>query len=154
MATGRRLARVTTIAIGIIALVCAALGLLYNANSLGVAWRGGFGGVVAEQNLRRFYRAFYVMSATCITFYVLLSWCGLQLLRLRSSAVWPFTILMIVEVVYFLATAVIGFARVGDIDGSVAGAFGVANGGLIVQFAILFPLWGPACAIWARHRIA
>jgi hypothetical protein len=153
MTSSGRLRSTITMAIGVIALLCAALGLLYNINSLMVALTGGFDELVVEHNLSRFYPAFYIMSATCIAFYLLLSWYGLQLLRLRSSAVWPFSVLMIVEVVYFFAIG--AFApHVAELGLSIGGAFGVANGGLMVQFLILFPVWGPACAIWAGRRIA
>ncbi len=35
---------------------------------------------------------------------------------------------------------------------SVAGATGAANGGLMAQFIILFPLWAPFAVHWARKR--
>ena len=138
-------------AIGSVALLCAGFGFLYNAESLAVAFRGGFERQVAEHDLRSFYPAFYVMSAFCIVFYVVLFWCGLRLLGRRANAAWPFSVLMVVEVLYFLTVA--SFAPFAD-DLSVAGAFGVANGGLMAQGVILLPLWGPPSALWASRRIA
>jgi hypothetical protein len=138
--------------LGVLALLCAAFGVFYNTNSLAVALRGGFDSLVAERNLSHFYPAFFIMSATCVTFYLLLAWCGAQFLRRRSQAVVPFTVLMIVEVVYFV---IAGFGwRISGLGLSIAGAFGVANGGLVAQFVILLPLWGPLCAIRAKHRMS
>jgi hypothetical protein len=34
----------------------------------------------------------------------------------------------------------------------VAGATGVANGGMMAQFFILLPIWGPVVVLWARQR--
>ncbi len=115
--------------------------------------RGGFEPVVARHDSSAFYPAFYSMSASCVTFYAVLAWCGVRFVRLRPGAAWPFTVLMIVEVVYFFSVAAFAM-RVPDVGMSIAGALGVANGGLMAQFVILFPLWGPASAMWARRPVA
>jgi len=146
-----RLPSVIATAIGIVALLCAAFGVFYNVNSCTVAMRGGFDSLVAQHELSRFYPAFFIMSAICVTFYILLFWCGVQFLRRRSRAVLPFTVLMIVEVVYFFTIALFGL-HVPELGISIAAAYGVANGGLMAQFVILFPVWGPPCAIRALPR--
>ena len=135
---------------GTVAVVCSLLGVLYNARSLTVALTGGFDELVAMKNMSWFYPAFYAMSAICIGFYVALAWCGFQFLRLRTNATWPFCVLMLVEVAYFFT---IGTLAVHAPDLGVAGALGVANGGLMAQYFILLPLWGPICAIWTRRRM-
>jgi hypothetical protein len=36
---------------------------------------------------------------------------------------------------------------------SVGAATGIANGGLMAQFIILFPLWAPLVVWWARKKL-
>ncbi len=99
-----------------------------------------------------FYAAFYAMSVICIVCYLALLWGGVRLVRLRFSGsrlligVWMF------EVVYFLG---VGFMwHVSEVGASVAGATGVANGGMMAQFVILLPFWGPIAVVWAKRRHA
>ena len=132
------------------ALLCAAFGFLYNASSLTIAVGGGFDRLVDEEHLSGFYPAFYWMSAICVTFYAGLTWCGVQFLRLRPRAVWPFGLLMLTEAVYFFA---LGPFAANSKNSGVAGASGVASGGLMMQVFCLLPLWGPPFVIWARSRI-
>lgn len=152
MAVESRLPKISAIATGVIAILCAAFGLLYNAQSFVVAITGGFAEVIEQYDMAHFYPAFYVMSAICIVFYGLLFWCGVQFVRLRLGWAYVFTALLLVEVLYFLSIGFFGWHL--DVVGmSVAGASGVGNGGLVVQFVILLPLWGPIAVIWAKRRI-
>jgi hypothetical protein len=105
-----------------------------------------------DKDLPYFYQAFYAMSAICILCYLTLIFCGVAFLRRTVRFVWLFVSIMIFEVVYFFS---LGFFLwpMPQLGLSVAGATGVANGGLMVQFLILFPLWGSILALWAKRQL-
>jgi hypothetical protein len=91
------------------------------------------------------------MSVICVTCYVTLLVIGVQFVRLRPRLVPLFVGVMVFEVLYFFG---IGFFWTSPALGmSVAGATGIANGGLMFQFITLFPLWGSLLARWARRRM-
>ena len=140
------MARVT----GVVAILCALFGFLYNAQSLAVAFSGGFTDLVSQGDMAYFYPAFYLMSGVCIAFYSLLLPFGVCFVRLQLGCASLLAILLAVEVTYLLLIGVL-WAALGEAGMSVAGATGVANGGLMAQFIILFPLWGPIAAIWSRR---
>ena len=94
---------------------------------------------ITQRGLSYFYPAFYTMSAVCVVCYVLLLACSTALLRSRVRWSGLLTGVLVFEVVYFFAVAALWM--VPTIGQSVAGATGVANGGLMAQFIILFPLW-------------
>jgi len=128
-------------------------GFLYNAQSLAVAFSGGFTDYLAsQQDLAYFYPAFYLMSGVCIAFYSLLLTFGVCFVRLQLWCASLLAILLALELMYFLSIGVL-WAALGEVAMSVAAATGVANGGLMAQFIILFPLWGPVAAIWSRRRL-
>jgi len=132
--------------IGVFSIVLAGLGLSYNATTL----FGDFSEVVEEREIPHFYPAFYAMSAICIICYALLVLCGIQFLRLRTGLLALFIALLVFEVVYFFSIVMLwGIPKLGM---SVAAATGVANGGLVFQGLILFPLWAPFVARWAAKR--
>jgi hypothetical protein len=136
--------------IGIVTIICAALGLLYNAQGFMVSLTGGFADVVREHRMIWFYPAFYTMSAICIACYVVLLWAGYCLTRQRFSTSGLLISVWLFEIGYFLA---LGMSwRVPSLGESIAGATGVANGGMMVQFSILLPLWGPPAVFWLRRR--
>jgi hypothetical protein len=136
--------------VGVIALLCAAFGLYYNASSLLVSFHGAFSEVTQKEDQPYFYTAFYIMSVICIICYALLLWCGVEFVCLKFARAWLFTGLLVFEVVYFFCIGLLWMVpRIGM---SVAGATGVANGGLMVQFIIVFPLWAPFVVHWARKR--
>ena len=102
--------------------------------------------------MTHFYAAFYAMSAICVVCYLILFWGGYQLARRRFSVSWLLISAWLFEIVYFL---VIGLTwRIPDLGGSIAGATGVANGGLMAQFFILLPFWGPLAIFWVKRRHA
>lgn len=142
--------KVSLIVVGSLATLVALFGLYYNAMTLVTAFRGGFSHLVAEQKITYFYPAFYVMSAVCVTCYLLLFLFGIDFLRLRFRCVWAFTGVLIFEVIYFIC---IGMSwLIPSMDMSIATATGVANGGLMAQFFILFPIWAPLVLLWARWK--
>jgi len=139
-------------AIGIVTMLCALFGLFYNAQGIAVSLSGGFEGLVREHKMTHFYAAFYAMSAICVVCYLILFWGGYQLARRRFSVSWLLISAWLFEIVYFL---VIGLTwRIPDVGGSIAGATGVANGGLMAQFFILLPFWGPLAIFWVKRRHA
>jgi hypothetical protein len=137
--------------IGIVTIVCAVLGLLYNAQSLMVSLTGGFADLVGEQGMAWFYPAFYAMSAICIVCYAVLLWTGYRLARRQLSASSVLISAWVFEIGYFL---VVGMAWLipNDVGESIAGASGVANGGMMAQFFILLPVWGPLAVFWIKRQ--
>jgi hypothetical protein len=145
------LPRISVLVVGAISTIAGFLGLCYNGMTLTVALRGGFSDLIKEQSLTGFYPAFYTMSGICVVCYLLLLTCGIALLRARLRWSGFLTGLLLFEMIYFLSIALL-WKRLPD-SLSVTAATGVANGGLIVQFIILFPLWGPLVLRWARKRL-
>jgi hypothetical protein len=137
--------------IGVIAVLCAGFGLYYNAATLKVSFSGAFTAGEPQDHSPYFSPAFYIMSAVCIACYAMLTIFGVQFIRGRAAHSWPFTALLIFEVVYFFCIGVLWSAP--GLGMSVAAATGVANGGLMAQFLILFPLWAPPLAFWARSHL-
>jgi hypothetical protein len=137
--------------IGILTIVCAGFGLLYNAQSLTSCQTGGFADLVLEQRMTWFYTAFYTMSAICIVCYVVLIWTGYRLARRQFSAASVLISAWLFEIGYFL---VVGAAWLipDDVGASIAGASGVANGGMMAQFFILLPVWGPLAVFWIKRQ--
>lgn len=137
--------------IGAIAIICAAFGLYYNGSSIVVSFSGAFTEGESRHDTPYFYPAFYIMSAICILCYSLLIVFGVQFIRGRAFRVEWFITLVLFEIVYFFSIGMLWL--VPGIGMSVAAATGVANGGLMVQFLILFPLWAPLLAFWAQRRL-
>jgi hypothetical protein len=140
------------IALAIVTLVCALLGVAYNVTTLAHVL-GGSGDAAAEAyELTHFRAAFYVMSAVCLACYAALVLGGWRLLRGHSNAAVLLVCVWLFEVVYFACVAAAWFLP--GIGASIAGATGVANGGLMYQFALFLPVWGPLVALWFRYRQA
>jgi hypothetical protein len=135
----------------VVALLAALLGLWYNGTTMLIAIRGGFSKTIKEPGLSHFYPAFYTMSAICVVCYLLLLACGIALLRSRVRWSQLLTGVLIFEVVYVFVVAALWMAP--TIGRSVAAATGLANGGLMAQFIILFPLWAPLALWWAGRRL-
>ena len=96
-----------------------------------------------------FYQAFYSMSAICILFYLSLLVMSADFIRGNYRMLLPFTGVMVAEVIYFFLVGALWFHP--QFGRSIAAATGVANGGLMIQFATLLPLWAPL-ALWAAKR--
>jgi hypothetical protein len=137
--------------IGILTLSCAVLGFMDNTQNLAVGLSGGFEEVVRTHGMTHFHPAFYAMSAVCLACYLALVWAGYHLARRRLSVAGVAAAVWLFEIVYVFATRLA--SRIPDVGESIAGATGVANGGLMIQFIILLPLWGPLAMLWlARTR--
>ena len=130
--------------VGVALVIFAGLGLWYNGTTM-------FTDFPADPSTPYFRHAFYAMSAICVACYFTLLFVGLQFIRLKSSLVRLFIGVVIFEVVY---TFGVGLFWTGSGLGlSIAAATGVANGGLMLQFLTLFPIWGPLLARWAKRCI-
>jgi len=114
-----------------------------------VAIRGGFSELVTQQKLTYFYLAFGIMSGICVTSYLLLLACSADLLRRRLRSVRLLTGILIFEVVYFFSIRALWLIPGGGL--SIGAATGVANGGLMAQFVLVFPLWGPLLVCHAKR---
>ena len=140
----------SVVAVAAVGVLSAIFGLYYSGTSLFAAFGGRFSELVAQRKLAGFYPTFYFMSCVCITCYLLLLVSSVNLLlgRLRWSRL--LTAVVIFEVAYFAAVAALWLSPFGM---SVGAATGVANGGLMAQFVILFPLWAPLL-LWRARRKA
>lgn len=143
-----KIAKGFMITVGIVSIAVAAIGLFYNLNTLFT----DFSELRQDNDTPFFYPAFYTMSAICIGCYIILLICGVQFVRLRTGLLRLFVAVIIFEVVYFFSIGVMWLAP--KIGMSVGAATGVANGGLMFQAFILFPLWAPIIAGWAAKRLS
>jgi hypothetical protein len=138
--------------VGAAACLAAVFGFWYNIQTLTGAFSDKSVALVQKQHLAFFYPAFYIMSAICVACYGVLLACGVDLLRGRLGLARLLTGVVIFEVIYFFSIAILWMMP--GLGMSVAAATGVANGGLMLQFVVLFPLWGPVALWWARGRLA
>jgi hypothetical protein len=140
-------AKVSLIAVGVVSAALAMVGLSYNLTTLFT----DFTDLVQTHGIPYFYPAFYAMSAICIACYLVLLTCGVQFIRLRPGLLKLFVGVVVFEVVYFFSIGILWV--VPNIGTSIGAATGVANGGLMFQAVILFPLWAPVLARWAARRL-
>ena len=134
-------------AVGIASIAMAGSGLWYNLTTLFT----DFSSLVQEHGMAYFYPAFYIMSAICMACYIALLICGVQFVRLRTSLLKLFIGVIIFELAYFCSIGTMWL--IPPIGMSIGAATGVANGGLMFQAFILFPLWAPFLASWATRRL-
>jgi hypothetical protein len=143
-------ARIAILIIGVFAVVLGSLGVWFNFNTLFADYS-----VVVDEQTPYFHHAFYIMSAICLLCYLGLVACGVQFIRGSISMAGIFIGILAFEVSYFIALglvwAVLSYYL--SLGLSVGAASGVANGGLIYQFFILFPFWGAATAWWSRRQL-
>lgn len=133
--------------VGAMAIALSILGLYYNFSGLSRY----FANPGYDPETPYFESAFTLMSAVCIACYIALVIIGAQFLRGRSKFLHIFTGILIFEVIYFYAAAVMSF--VPKLGMSIAAALGVSNGGLVFQGLILFPIWAPLAVNWAARRL-
>lgn len=135
-------------AVGIVSIILACLGLWYNLS--------GFSSILnSEQDPQTpyFQPAFLVMTAICSVCYVSLIILGLLFLRLKTQYRQFLLGLMIFELIYFFFLALSWAIPNRSIALSIAAATGVANGGLMFQFILLFPIWAPIAVYWAHRKL-
>jgi glucan phosphoethanolaminetransferase (alkaline phosphatase superfamily) len=148
----KRNIKASLITLGIVSIICAILGLLYNMLTLWTSFSGAFEKLTKEQNLTYFYPSFYAMSGICVVFYILLIFCGIYFLRLQIRYAYIFVATLVCEVLYFVS---LKFAlwNLKHATLSIAAGTGVANGGLMAQYFILFPVWGIVLTLWIKKKI-
>ncbi len=139
----------SVVLVALVSIVAAVVGLCYHANVLVAAFDGRFSDAASKEQLAGFYPAFYTMSAICVTCYLLLLASGVNLMRARLRWAGLLMAVLIFEVAYALGVRALWASPLGP---PIAAATGVANGGLMVQFIILFPLWAPLVLWRARRR--
>ncbi len=137
--------------VGVTAIVLAMLGLWYNYSTLFLDYSLLLEQPEKEHEFENFYPIFYTMSGICLGFYLILIASGVQLIRKKTG--WAFVLLavVLVELSYFV---IVGYFWVhSPCRFSIAAASGVSSGGLMYQAAVVFPIWGPLSALWARERL-
>jgi len=133
--------------VGALATTTAALGLLCNGLALPTLLMNR----PYNPDTPYFLPAFLIMSGLCIGFYVILLVFGIQFVRGRTGLIRMFSGLMVCEVIYFLSVSFLWLMP--GIGRSIGAATGVANGGLMFQAVILFPLWAPFAVKWAKRTL-
>ncbi|MCC9658823.1 hypothetical protein [Rhodopirellula halodulae] len=126
--------------------VTSALGLLYNFSSIPSLLSRDDSTWTAPPY---FEPAYSTMSFFCTSFYTCLIYYSTRLWTGRYGASRAITCLLAAEVGYFFASSFLWVTP--TIGRGVAAATGVANGGLMVQFLILLPLWAPI--VFASFRL-
>ena len=143
--------RYTAYAIATLLIVTSSLGLLYNFSSLYAALTGGFDRSPGIAALPGFFTAFFVMSGICVACYFALIAASIGLCRGSAKCARLIAFLLLFEVVYFFAVAALW--TIPSVGKAIAAATGIANGGLMVQFILLIPLWVPiAFAFFGLYR--
>ncbi len=140
-------ARAALIGVGVSSVLLALLGLIYNMMSL----RADFSALQGQVDAPYFYPAFYIMSAICIVCYFALLYIGVQLMRGRTNVVLLLVLVVVFEILYSFAVGSLWLLP--DYGMSIAAATGVANGGLMIQAFLLFPLWAPVVAFFASRSL-
>jgi len=147
-----KIAKGALVTVGIVCIVFALLGGWYNSTTLLGSLSGVFSDLVEQHDIPYFYVAFYTMSAMCLLCYAILLFCGVQFLRFRTGVFPLFVGVLLFEVAYFFSVALMWMMP--HVGVSVAAATGVANGGLMFQAYVVFPLWAPFVSWWAKNRLS
>ena len=146
-----RAARIVLRTVGVAIVVCAALGLLYNAFSLFAVTSGALDKVPFPEPLPYLYEAFYTLSALCVASYIALVISGVRFIRLSFSLWWLFAVGLAIEGgLYFLTGRLWLHPEYGT---SIAAATGIAEGGLVLVFYTFLPLWAPILVLVAWHSL-
>lgn len=135
--------------VGGMTVVAMTVGLLFNASVLWTVLSGGFDAFQSELDVPYFREAFFVMWTIGVACLVTLAVCGIDFLRSNLRWARLATMVFLFEIGYIFAIGSLWMLP--DYGMSIAAATGVANTGLMVQFFILLPLWGPLMLWWARR---
>lgn len=141
--TARRtpMQRYVSYAVAALLIIAAVLGLLYNVNSLFVAFSGAFDQSPDIAGLPYFFTAFYVMSSICIGCYLAIIAASVGLCRGSATCARLLAMLLLFEVLYFFAISALWMLP--SVGRGIGAATGIANEGLMVQFLLLMPIWIP-----------
>ena len=133
--------RYVSYAIAALLIIAGVLGLLYNASSLSAAFSGAFDEAPDIAALPHFYTAFYLMSAICIVCYLSIIAASVGLCLGSATCARLLAMLLLFEVLYFFAIGALW--TLPTAGRGIGAATGIANGGLMVQFLLLMPIWIP-----------
>jgi hypothetical protein len=146
----RRPMIVQAVVVGVFAVPTSLFGLYYNATTALMAIRGEFAEVLNEFDAPYFYQAFAVMSAISVLCCVVVLVVGIDLLRSRLRWARLVSLVFLFELIYQFAIGALWLEpRFGR---SIGAATGFANGGLMPQFLVLLPIWGPVSLWWGSDR--
>lgn len=101
-----------------------------------------------------FLRTFYVMATVVVVINIALAWSGWQFVKGKFSGVPPFVFVLACACAYLLPTAVRYFANFPSFGHSVAGATGIALGGMLFQWKTEFPILAPLIVLFIWWYIA
>jgi len=142
--------------VGVLSVVMAALGLFFNGSTLWMV----FTDRPYDPETPYFMAAFLTMSGFCISFCVILLLVGIHFVRgrMEPKPVRVLTGLMRFEIAYFVVVVLLNisclwFMNTPELGTSIAGAFGLANGGMMFQGGLLFPIWAPSAIKWAKRKL-
>lgn len=97
---------------------------------------------------------FLLLTSIYLLLYALLLVAGVGLLRLVCQARWILFGVLTAELIFFFGSSFLsGFVKP-EHARSIGAATGLAAGGLLVQFATGFPVWGALAAYWASEEKA
>jgi hypothetical protein len=136
------MAKGSLVAVGTVSIAVAGMGLLWHLIPLWVC--------LSTTGIPHFDPTLCTMSAICVLCYISLLVCGVQFVRLRTSLIGFFVGVNLFEVIYVLSLMV---WLINANETSTTPAFELASVGLIFQWLILFPLWGPLVALYAARWI-
>jgi len=137
---------VQAVVVGFFAVLTALFGLYYSASAILAVLRGAMGPVLGQLDAPHFYPAFAIMSTISVFCYGVLLVVGIDLLRSRLRWARLISLVFLFEALYLIATGALWLEP--TYGKSIAAATGVANGGLMAQFLILLPFWGPIVLGW------
>jgi len=114
-----------------------------------VGWVGSIGSLISsidafgkpvDPEAPYFVYVFLAMSLGNLVYNIFLFRCGLELIGLNASYVSRFSNLLCFQIAYFFGVSTLWMVPAG-IGMSVAGATGVGNMGVALQWTTLFPVW-------------
>lgn len=144
-----KLARWLLIIVGIVSILMAAIGICFNLATI------FFNILLATQATNNLCSrpVLFVASAISTICYLVLLFCGVQFVRLRTglTVFGLFVGVIVFEIVLFLFSGIMAAFFVSKTNFSLA--YIMAMSGMMFQVYILFPLWAPCLAWWAARKI-
>ena len=100
-----RAAQISFRVVGAVAMICALLGLVYNASTFYAMVSGAADDFETSMSAPYMKHAFFSLSLVYASLYVLLFWCGARFWALSAGLWWLFTAVLAVEVLVFWSSA-------------------------------------------------
>lgn len=141
-------------ALGVLDLLFGTIGLFFSAAAVFAFFRPAASELRAETAEAPFaVEAFVVGAALAASCFVALLGIGIAFLRGSVRWVPAFGVVLLVELALTVLPPLAAARGGGPVLTSVARTAGLATGGLVMQWFVLFPLWGFFAARWARDRL-